>query len=273
MERADDGARRATASSGREVYCFLRDECGARFVQFIPIIERVAEAADGEVPWSSWRDRPLYVQEGELVTNRSIGGEQYGRFLIDVFEEWVRRDVGEVYVQMFDVALANWVGEPPGLCVHSETCGLALALEHTGDLYSCDHFVEPRYKLGNIKEHRMLDLVASQQQVQFGLDKRDTLPQFCLECDVRFACHGGCPKDRFIRTPDGEAGLNYLCPGFKAFFHHVDQPMRVMGDLLRRRGAPRRSWRTTPPRTQSAGATIRAPAATARKWKHCHGAA
>ncbi len=161
---------------GREVYRFLRDECGARFVQFIPIIERVAEATDGEVPWSSWRDRPLYEQKGELVTNRSIGGEQYGRFLIDVFEEWVRRDVGEVYVQMFDVALANWVGEPPGLCVHSETCGLALALEHTGDLYSCDHFVEPRYKLGNIKEHRMLDLVASQQQRQFGLDKRETLP-------------------------------------------------------------------------------------------------
>ncbi len=154
----------ANGDRGLEVYRFLRDECGARFVQFIPIIERVAEAADGEVPWSSWRDRPLYVQEGDLVTNRSIGGEQYGRFLVDVFEEWVRRDVGEVYVQMFDVALANWVGEPPGLCVHSETCGLALALEHTGDLYSCDHFVEPRHLLGNITEHRMLELVASPQQ-------------------------------------------------------------------------------------------------------------
>ena len=152
----------ANAAHGREVYRFLRDACGARFVQFIPIIERVAEAAeDGTVPWTSWRDRPLYVQQGDRVTGRSVTGEQYGRFLIDVFEEWVRRDVGEVYVQMFDVALANWVGEPPSLCIHSETCGLALALEHTGDLYSCDHFVEPKFKLGNIKQHRMLDLVAS----------------------------------------------------------------------------------------------------------------
>jgi radical SAM protein with 4Fe4S-binding SPASM domain len=190
------------------------------------------------VPWTSWRDRPLYVQDGDHVTGRSVTAEQYGRFLIGVFEEWVRHDVGEVYVQMFDVALANWVGEPPGLCVHTETCGLALALEHTGDLYSCDHFVEPAYKLGNIKETPMLELVASQQQRQFGLDKRDTLPKYCLECDVRFACHGGCPKDRFIHTPDGEPGLNYLCAGYKAFFHHVDRPMRIMGQLLAQERAP-----------------------------------
>ena len=229
----------ANAEHGRDVYRFLRDECGARFVQFIPIIERVAEAdEDGTVPWTSWHDRPLYVQAGERVTGRSVTAEQYGRFLIDVFEEWVRRDVGEVYVQMFDVALANWVGEPPGLCVHSETCGLALALEHTGDLYSCDHFVVPRYKLGNIKERHMLELVNSPQQRQFGLDKRDTLPQYCLDCDVRFACHGGCPKDRFITTPDGESGLNYLCAGFKDFFHHVDRPMRIMASLLAENRAP-----------------------------------
>ena len=144
----------ANAGRGGEVYRFLRDECGARFMQFIPIIERVPEAAlDGTVPWSSWRDRPLYVQRGEFVTGRSITGEQYGRFLIDVFEEWVRRDVGEVFVQIFDVALANWYGEPPGLCVHSETCGLALALEHNGDLYSCDHFVEPEHKPRQHRRH------------------------------------------------------------------------------------------------------------------------
>ncbi len=151
----------ANAGRGTEVYRFLRDDCGARFIQFIPIIERVPEAEHGAVPWSSWRDRPLYEQRGEFVTGRSITGEQYGRFLVDVFEEWVRRDVGEVYVQMFDVALANWYGEPPGLCVHSETCGLALALEHNGDLYSCDHFVEPDYRLGNIAETPMAELVAS----------------------------------------------------------------------------------------------------------------
>jgi uncharacterized protein len=151
------------------------------------------------------------------VTDRPVTAEQYGSFLIGVFEEWVRRDIGGVYVQMFDVALANWHGEPPGLCVHSETCGTALALEHNGDLYSCDHFVEEGYRLGNITETRMAELVASDRQRAFGLAKRDALPQYCRECDVRFACHGGCPKDRFIATPDGEAGLNYLCAGYKFF--------------------------------------------------------
>jgi uncharacterized protein len=261
----------ANADHGREVYCFLRDECGARFVQFIPIIERLSEAADGEAPWSSWRDRPLYEQKGELVTNRSVSAEQYGRFLIDVFEEWVRLDVGEVYVQMFDVALANWVGEPPSLCIHSETCGLALALEHTGDLYSCDHFVEPRYKLGNIAETRMLDLVASPKQRQFGLDKRDTLPRYCLECDVRFACHGGCPKDRFIATPDGEPGLNYLCSGYKDFFHHVDRPMRFMSDQLRRGAAPSEIVRLYAEEDSRRGRNDPCTCGSGRKWKRCHG--
>jgi uncharacterized protein len=263
----------ANAAHGREVYRFLRDECGARFVQLIPIIERVDEAAeDGTVPWTSWRDRPLYVQQGDRVTGRSVTGEQYGRFLIDVFEEWVRRDVGEVFVQMFDVALANWVGEPPVLCVHSETCGGALALEHTGDLYSCDHFVEPQFKLGNIAEHRMLDLVASQQQRQFGLDKRDTLPRFCRECDVRFACHGGCPKDRFVATPDGEPGLNYLCPGFKAFFHHVDGPMRFMAARLHAGGAPSEIVQVYAAGDAQRGRNDPCTCGSGRKWKHCHGA-
>ena len=263
----------ANGDRGREVYRFLRDECGAHFIQFIPIIERVAEAdEDGTVPWESWRDRPLYVQEGEVVTGRSVSPAQYGRFLVDVFEEWVRRDVGEVYVQMFDVALANWVGEPPGLCVHSETCGLALALEHTGDLYSCDHFVEPRYLLGNIKERHMLELVSSPQQTRFGLDKRDTLPQYCLDCDVRFACHGGCPKDRFIRTPYGEPGLNYLCAGFKEFFHHVDAPMRVMGELLSRNQAPAEIMERYAAEDAKRGRNDLCTCGSGLKWKRCHGA-
>jgi uncharacterized protein len=263
----------ANADHGADVYRFLRDECGARFVQFIPIIERVAEAsADGTVPWSSWRDRPLYVQDGDRVTGRSVTAKQYGRFLIDVFEEWVRCDVGEVYVQMFDVALANWVGEPPGLCIHSETCGLALALEHTGDLYSCDHFVEPAYRLGNIREQHMLELVASQRQRQFGLDKRDTLPRYCLECDVRFACHGGCPKDRFISTPDGDPGLNYLCEGFKDFFHHVDGPMRFMADQLRRGEAPAVITQRYAADDARRGRNELCTCGSGRKWKQCHGA-
>jgi uncharacterized protein len=230
----------ANAERGRDVYCFLRDECGAEFIQFIPIIERVPDTADdGSVPWSSWRDRPLYRQAGDVVTGRSVSGELYGQFLVDVFEEWVRHDVGQVYVQMFDVALANWYGEPPSLCVHSETCGGALALEHNGDLYSCDHFVEPDYLLGNILELPMAELVGSAQQREFGLDKQLSLPRYCRECEVLGACHGGCPKDRFISTPDGEPGLNYLCPGYKLFFRHIEKPMNLMCDLLRAGGSPR----------------------------------
>jgi uncharacterized protein len=262
----------ANCDRGREVYCFLRDQCGARFVQFIPIIERVAEASeDGTAPWTSWRDRPLYVQHGDRVTGRSVTAEQYGRFLIDVFEEWIRRDVGEVYVQMFDVALANWVGAPPGLCIHSETCGLALALEHTGDLYCCDHFVEPSFKLGNIRETHMLELVSSPQQRQFGLNKRASLPRYCRECDVRFACHGGCPKDRFIDTPDGEPGLNYLCAGYKDFFHHVDSPMRFMADQLRRDGAPAEVMRVYASEDARRGRNDPCSCGSDRKWKQCHG--
>ena len=203
----------ANAEHPIEVYRFLRDECKAEFVQFIPIVERLEP-------------------NNETVSDRSVTAEQYGKFLVGVFEEWVKHDIAKVYVQMFDVALANWHGEPSGLCVHSKTCGGALAIEHNGDLYSCDHFVNPQNKLGNIKEKHMLELVGSDQQIKFGNDKYDALPKYCRECKVRFACHGGCPKDRFIKTPDGESGLNYLCAGFKIFFNHVDKPMRMMSQLL-----------------------------------------
>jgi len=263
----------ANQDRGVEVYRFLRDECGARYVQFIPVIERVAEASDsGELPWSSWRDRPLYTQSGERVTNRSVSPEGYGRFLIDVFEEWVRRDIAEVYVQMFDTTLANWVGEQPGMCVHCETCGLSLALEHTGDVYSCDHFVEPRYLLGNISERHLADLVSSQPQQEFGRAKRDTLPRYCLECDVRFACHGGCPKDRFVPTPDGEPGLNYLCPSFKRFFDHVEEPMRLMTVLLAQNRAPSELMTLYAARDRRRGRNEPCTCGSGRKWKQCHGA-
>ena len=265
----------ANQTRGREIYRFLRDECGARFMQFIPIIERatpdtlpVANEGWGE----GVRGRPLYTQEGDLLTDRSISPDGYGRFLIDVFEDWVRRDIGEVYVQMFDVALANWHGEPPSLCVHSETCGLALAIEHTGDLYSCDHFVEPAFKLGNIKDTHMIELIASPQQRKFGLDKRDTLPLFCRECDVRFACHGGCPKDRFTDDPYGEPGLNYQCPSFKAFFHHVDGPMRRMSQLLRAGRAPSELVHEYAAEDARRGRNDPCTCGSGRKWKHCHGA-
>jgi len=211
------------------------------------------------------------VQQGDVVTGRSVTGEQYGRFLIDIFEDWVRRDVGDVFVQMFDVALANWHGEPPSLCIHSETCGRALALEHTGDLYSCDHFVEPAYMLGNIADHTLAEMVASPEQQAFGEAKRETLPQYCLGCDVRFACHGGCPKDRFIATPDGEPGLNWLCAGYKGFFHHVDAPMRRMSALLQAGRAPSEIRDEYAAQDARRGRNDACPCGSGRKWKSCHG--
>ena len=259
---------------GKEVYRFFRDEVGAGFMQFIPIIERatpelleIAEAGWGD----SNKARPLYEQKGDLVTSRSIGPEQYGRFLVDIFEEWVRRDVGKVYVQMFDVTLSNFVGGPPGLCIHSETCGRGPALEHTGDLYTCDHFVEPRYKLGNINETHMTELMASPQMLQFGLDKRDTLPRACRECDVRFACHGGCPKDRFRDDPYGEPGHNYLCAGFKTFFGHVTEPMRQMESLLKTSRPAAEIMRVYASDDAARGRNDPCTCGSGRKFKRCHG--
>ena len=226
----------ANADHPLEIYHFFRDELKAEFIQFIPIIERatletlpLANQGWSERPGG---DRPLYIQVGELVTERSVKPEQYGQFLIAIFDEWVRRDVGKVFVQSFDAALANWIGQP-SLCIFQPTCGNALALEHNGDLYSCDHFVEPAFLLGNIQDTHMIDRVVSDQQRKFGQDKFDTLPQYCRDCEVLFACYGECPRNRFIRTPDGEPGLNYLCAGYKLFFNHIDRPMRLMAELLR----------------------------------------
>jgi len=231
----------ANADHPLEVYRFFRDTLQADFVQFIPIVER-ATAETLPLANQGWSERPsgqrpLYLQEGQMVTRRSVKPKQYGRFLVDIFEEWVRRDVGQTYVQIFDVTLGSYVGQH-SLCIFAPTCGNAPVLEHNGDLYSCDHFVEPDYLLGNIQDRPLIELMASNQQRKFGRDKRDTLPRYCRECDVRFACHGGCPRNRFIKTPDGEEGLNYLCAGYKLFFHHVDRPMRVMAGLLRQNRAP-----------------------------------
>ena len=150
-----------------------------------------------------------------------------------VFDEWLRHDIGTVYISHFDAALASWLGLKPAMCVFNETCGNAVALEHNGDLYWCDHFVEPEYLLGNIRETHMIELLASPKQRAFGEAKRESLPSFCLECPFMFACHGECPKNRFIETPDGEPGLNFLCEGLKKFFGHIDGPMKLMAELLR----------------------------------------
>ncbi len=239
-----------------EVYHFLRDEAGVEYIQFIPIVERGEDAE-------------------ATVTGSSVGSRQYGDFLIAVFDEWVREDVGKVFVQIFDVALAAYAGLPSPLCSFSETCGTAMALEHNGDLYSCDHFVGPSNLLGNITVTPMAELARSPAQTRFGLDKRDTLPQDCLDCSVRIACAGGCPKNRFVATGDEGRPLNYLCPSYEAFFSHVRHPMELMADLLHR-GAPvtevtgmledekRRSF-------ARAGRNDPCPCGSGRKLKHCHG--
>ncbi|MCJ7443090.1 MAG: anaerobic sulfatase maturase [Methanotrichaceae archaeon] len=220
-----------------EVYRFFRDVIKTQFIQFIPIVERVTpELLDiANKGWDERQDRPLYTQQGDMVTDRSVNLDLWGKFLIAIFDEWVRRDVGKVFVQIFESTLASWMGLPASLCIFAETCGDGLALEHNGDLYSCDHFVEPNYYLGNILHKHLIDLVASEDQRAFGRAKSECLPRYCCECDVRFACNGECPRNRFSLTPDGEPGLNYLCSGYKAFFNHIDRPMRIMADLLRRR--------------------------------------
>ena len=213
----------ANAAHPLDVYRFLRDEVGAQFVQFIPIVER---------------DNETGTQQGSAITTRSVGGRQYGAFLTAIFDEWVRRDVGQVFVQIFDVALAAWSGQRPGLCVFEETCGAALAMEHNGDVFSCDHFVEPAHLLGNMNGVPLADLAGSAQQQRFGQAKRDTLPRMCRDCDVRFVCNGGCPKNRVLTTPDGEPGMNYLCDGYQAFFRHIDRPIQIMAAELRAGRAP-----------------------------------
>lgn len=246
-----------------EVYRFLRDEVGTQFMQFIPIVERENETG---------------FQEGDQLTPRSVTGEQYGDFLIALFDEWVRRDVGRVFVQIFDVALAAWLGQRPGLCIFEETCGAALALEHNGDVYSCDHYVEPNHRLGNLQEIPLIELVASQQQRRFGRAKRDSLPRYCRECPVRFVCNGGCPKDRVLSTPDGEPGLNYLCAGYRAFFTHIDQPMQFMAAELRAQRPPATIMRALADeeaelkrRYARAGRNDACPCGSGEKFKRCHG--
>jgi uncharacterized protein len=231
----------ANEKHGRSVYRFFRDVLGAEWVQFIPIIERATEQTINiaNQGWSkqAGKKRLLYTQTGNIVSERTVGARQYGQFLIDVFEEWVRHDVGKVYVQLFDVTLEASFGRHL-LCIHAPTCGYAPVLEHNGDFYSCDHFVEPKYLLGNIHQTHMLKLVASPEQRKFGQDKRDTLTAQCRNCKVLNWCNGGCPKDRFALSRDGEPGQNYLCAGLEQFFTHTGPVFNTMAQLLRQNHAP-----------------------------------
>lgn len=200
-----------------ELYRFLK-EAGSGYIQFIPLVER--EARPGSLP-------------GERVTDASVEAAQYGTFLTAIFDEWVRNDVGQVFVQLFDVALGNWLGVDSSLCLFAQNCGAALALEHNGDLYACDHYVDRQHRLGNIMQNDLQELAAAPVQMLFGESKSALLPRVCRQCGVRFACQGECPKNRFLRTAAGEDGLNYLCPAYQRFFRHIDAPMRIMANLLR----------------------------------------
>lgn len=216
-----------------EVYRFLK-ESGSGFMQFIPIVERISThtTQNGMVLVS-----PSFSERAK-VSDWSVEPVQFGRFLSAIFDEWVRHDVGKTFVQLFDVSLEMWLGMEASLCIFRKTCGSALAVEHNGDLYSCDHFVYPENRLGNIMQQALGEMVESPQQVQFGQAKNDTLPKYCQQCEVRFACNGECPKHRFATTPDGEAGLNYLCAGYKKFFNHIDPYMQFMAAQLRQQRAP-----------------------------------
>ena len=244
----------ANAGHPLETYRFFRDELGVNWIQFIPIVERVNH------------DGSTLLQEGDTVTDRSLDPEQWGAFLVEIFNDWLVRDVGEMHVNMFEAAFASWVGAPAMACIFDETCGNAMVIEHNGDLYSCDHFVEPGYLLGNILETSLSTLISSDKQRRFGADKRNTLPALCRECKWLFACGGECPKNRFVTAPDGEPGLNFLCPGYKAFFEHVDAPMRAMADLYRAGRSPAEIIDAF----TTAGRNDPCPCGSSRKYKQCH---
>ena len=266
---------RANSKRPLEVYRFLK-EIGSCYIQFIPLAERMADQAGhaGE------RGLALPPASGEDVAFRpvtawSVDARQYGNFLVEIFEEWVRHDVGRIFVQLFDVALGNWMGLGSSLCIFAEKCGAALALEHNGDVYSCDHYVYPHYQLGNILNKSLGEMANSPEQRHFGSQKFAALPNYCRKCDVRFACHGECPKNRFIDTPDGEPGLNYLCPAYKHFFKSIDPYMKTMVELLNAHRAPAEIMGLLLERDREIGQrTIRrndpCPCGSGRKFKYCH---
>lgn len=215
---------RANGGKGKEVYRFLKG-LGFEFMQFIPIAERNGSGGLAGAP-------QVDMDPGNSVTDWSVSPRAYGKFLCDVFDTWFRNDIGKVFVQHFDVMLGKWVGDQDSLCVFAATCGNGLALEHDGSLYSCDHYVYPQYRLGNIAETPMRDLLWTERQVEFGQMKKDSLTAQCRGCTYRFACNGGCPKHRFARARDGEDGHNYFCEGYTMFFRHADERLRAMARAL-----------------------------------------
>lgn len=208
----------------QEFYRFFKS-IGCRYIQFTPIVERLAEHEDG-------RHLATPDQKDCSLAHFSVTPEDWGDFLCTIFDEWVRNDVGQYFIQIFDATLANWVGVDPGLCTMARSCGHAGVMEYNGDVYSCDHFVFPEYKLGNIRQNTLLEMMYSERQLEFGRKKQGSLPGQCRKCDYLFACNGGCPKDRFAQTVDGEPNLNYLCKGYHQYFKHVAPYMDYMKNEL-----------------------------------------
>ena len=208
-----------------EFYRFFKEN-GCQFLQFTPIVERLTRHEDGRTLAS------LADKDEISLSEASVAPEQWGYFLCAIFDEWVRKDVGKIFVEIFDCTLANWMGISPGICAYSKECGHAGVMEHNGDIYSCDHFVFPEYKLGNIRDHSLIDMLYGEQQQEFSRLKHSSLPRQCKECDMEFACHGECPKNRFMKDKYGDSGLNYLCPGYYHYYQHVAPYMDYMKQEL-----------------------------------------
>ena len=208
-----------------EFYRFFKEN-GCQFLQFTPIVERLTRHEDG-------RTLASLADKNEIpLSEASVTPEQWGYFLCAIFDEWVRKDVGKIFVEIFDCTLANWMGISPGICAYSKECGHAGVMEHNGDVYSCDHFVFPEYKLGNIRDHSLIDMLYGEQQQEFSRLKHSSLPRQCKECDMEFACHGECPKNRFMKDKYGDSGLNYLCLGYYHYYQHVAPYMDYMKQEL-----------------------------------------
>ncbi|MCD8030560.1 MAG: anaerobic sulfatase-maturation protein [Bacteroides sp.] len=227
-----------------DFYRFFK-EIGCHYIQFAPIVERRLSHTDGRTLAS-----PADGGKGEL-TDFSVTPQQWGRFLCTIFDEWVKKDVGTFFIQLFDSTLANWIGEQPGVCTLAKTCGHAGVMEFNGDVYMCDHFVFPQYKLGNIYRQTLVEMMYGEKQIQFGNNKQAALPEQCRACEFLFACNGECPKNRFCHTASGEPGLNYLCQGYKQFFRHVAPYMDFMKNELLHQRPPAHVMKFSPGNRQT----------------------
>jgi uncharacterized protein len=223
---------RETARQPLDVYRFFKQE-GVEFIQFVPIIERLPGASEQDIGLSLAGPAVLdRVEPNTEVSPWTVLPAEYGNFLISIYEEWVRNDVGTTFVMNFEWALNAWLHNPAAVCIHAPQCGRSLVIEHNGDLYACDHYVYPQYKLGNILTDHLPDMVEKSSVLGFGVLKETALPVWCRECEVLPACRGGCPKHRFAQSPQGETGLHYLCPSYKKFFRHIRKYLHAMATLL-----------------------------------------